>query len=90
LPFSKKPEADPEFDLFFSKAWLDTFTISLHNFLSTVFQNMRKSMIAQPGRNQTQTGNSAIWPDLLISAFIFTRFLNHPIDSFAESSLLQH
>ncbi|KAF9333212.1 WD repeat-containing protein 91 [Linnemannia elongata] len=40
LPFSKKPEADPEFDLFFSKAWLDTFTISLHNFLSTVFQNM--------------------------------------------------
>ncbi|KAG0215672.1 WD repeat-containing protein 91 [Mortierella sp. GBA30] len=40
LPFSKKPEADPEFDLFFSKAWLDTFTVSLHNFLSTVFQNI--------------------------------------------------
>ncbi|KAG0353777.1 WD repeat-containing protein 91, partial [Gamsiella multidivaricata] len=40
LPFSKKPEADPEFDVFFSKAWLDTFTVSLHNFLSTVFQNM--------------------------------------------------
>ncbi|KAF9584611.1 WD repeat-containing protein 91, partial [Lunasporangiospora selenospora] len=40
LPFSRKPEADPEFDLFFSKAWLDTFTVSLHNFLSTVFQNM--------------------------------------------------
>ncbi|KAI8605956.1 hypothetical protein EDD21DRAFT_362303 [Dissophora ornata] len=40
LPFAKKPEADPEFDVFFSKAWLDTFTVSLHNFLSTVFQNM--------------------------------------------------
>ncbi|KAF9975926.1 WD repeat-containing protein 91 [Actinomortierella ambigua] len=40
LPFSKKPESDPEFDLFFSKAWLDTFTVSLHNLLSTVFQNM--------------------------------------------------
>ncbi|KAG0318394.1 WD repeat-containing protein 91 [Dissophora globulifera] len=40
LPFSKKPEADSEFDVFFSKAWLDTFTLSLHNFLSTVFQNM--------------------------------------------------
>ncbi|KAF9154434.1 WD repeat-containing protein 91 [Actinomortierella ambigua] len=40
LPFSKKPEADPEFDLFFSKAWLDTFTVSLHNLLSTVFQSM--------------------------------------------------
>ncbi|KAF9359333.1 WD repeat-containing protein 91 [Mortierella sp. NVP85] len=40
LPFSKKPEVDPEFDVFFSKTWLDTFTVSLHNFLSTVFQNM--------------------------------------------------
>ncbi|KAI1317220.1 WD repeat-containing protein 91 [Mortierella claussenii] len=42
LPFSKKPEADPEFDVFFSKSWLDTFTVSLHNFLSTVFQNMHR------------------------------------------------
>ncbi|KAF9191199.1 WD repeat-containing protein 91 [Haplosporangium sp. Z 767] len=42
LPFSKKPEIDPEYELFFSKAWLDTFTVSLHNFLSTVFQNIRK------------------------------------------------
>ncbi|KAG0256747.1 WD repeat-containing protein 91 [Mortierella polycephala] len=42
LPFSKKPETDPEYELFFSKAWLDTFTVSLHNFLSTVFQNIRK------------------------------------------------
>ncbi|KAF9945474.1 WD repeat-containing protein 91 [Mortierella alpina] len=40
LPFSKKPEAEPEYALFFSKAWLDTFTVSLHNFLSTVFQNI--------------------------------------------------
>ncbi|KAG0033796.1 WD repeat-containing protein 91 [Podila clonocystis] len=40
LPFSRKPEIDPEFDVFFSKAWLDTFTVSLNNFLSTVFQNM--------------------------------------------------
>ncbi|KAG0049897.1 WD repeat-containing protein 91 [Gryganskiella cystojenkinii] len=40
LPFSRKPETDPEFDLFFSKSWLDTFTVSLNNFLSTVFQNM--------------------------------------------------
>ncbi|KAG0021553.1 WD repeat-containing protein 91 [Podila clonocystis] len=40
LPFSRKPEIDPEFDVFFSKAWLETFTVSLNNFLSTVFQNM--------------------------------------------------
>ncbi|CAO3574948.1 unnamed protein product [Mortierella alpina] len=40
LPFSKKPEVDPEYALFFSKAWLETFTVSLNNFLSTVFQNI--------------------------------------------------
>ncbi|KAF9559401.1 WD repeat-containing protein 91 [Mortierella alpina] len=40
LPFSKKPESEPEYALFFSKAWLDTFTVSLNNFLSTVFQNI--------------------------------------------------
>ncbi|KAG0332811.1 WD repeat-containing protein 91 [Podila horticola] len=34
LPFSRKPETDPEFDVFFSKAWLDTFTVSLNNFLT--------------------------------------------------------
>ncbi|KAF9110338.1 WD repeat-containing protein 91 [Mortierella sp. AM989] len=50
LPFSKKPEADPEFDVFFSKAWLDTFTVSLHNFLSTVFQNMHRLAITNARR----------------------------------------
>ncbi|RIA99611.1 WD40-repeat-containing domain protein [Glomus cerebriforme] len=40
LPFSKNPASDPNFETFFTKQWLDTFTVSLHNFLNTIFQNM--------------------------------------------------
>ncbi|KAF0556422.1 WD40 repeat-like protein [Gigaspora margarita] len=40
LPFSKNPAADPYFEPFFTKQWLETFTASLHNFLNTIFQNM--------------------------------------------------
>ncbi|CAJ0648026.1 7235_t:CDS:2 [Entrophospora sp. SA101] len=41
LPFSKNPESDPNFKTFFTRQWLDTFTISLNNFLNTIFQHMR-------------------------------------------------
>ncbi|PKC63967.1 WD40 repeat-like protein [Rhizophagus irregularis] len=40
LPFSKNPASDPNFETFFTRQWLETFTISLHNFLNTIFQNM--------------------------------------------------
>nr|CAG8597651.1 7_t:CDS:2 [Entrophospora candida] len=40
LPFSKNPESDPNFKTFFTRQWLDTFTISLNNFLNTIFQHM--------------------------------------------------
>ncbi|CAG8439635.1 10897_t:CDS:10 [Ambispora gerdemannii] len=40
LPFSKNPVSDPNFEPFFTKQWLDTFTVSLHNFLNAIFQNM--------------------------------------------------
>ncbi|CAG8497631.1 8988_t:CDS:2 [Paraglomus occultum] len=40
LPFSKSPATDPNFETFFTKQWLETFTVSLHNFLNTIFQNM--------------------------------------------------
>ncbi|CAG8449058.1 4584_t:CDS:10 [Dentiscutata heterogama] len=42
LPFSKNPAADPYFEPFFTKQWLETFTASLHNFLNTIFQNMHR------------------------------------------------
>ncbi|KAK9760579.1 hypothetical protein K7432_015260, partial [Basidiobolus ranarum] len=40
LPFVKKPESDPFFQVYFVKSWLETFTVSLSNFLNTIFQNM--------------------------------------------------
>lgn len=40
LPYLKAPEADPNFAIFFSKGWTETFTLSLHNFLSTIFQSV--------------------------------------------------
>jgi hypothetical protein len=42
LPYVKNPANDSTFETFFSKQWVDNYTISLHNFLATTFQNMRK------------------------------------------------
>eukprot|EP00038_Savillea_parva_P000007 m.93431 g.93431 ORF g.93431 m.93431 type:complete len:663 (+) comp10001_c0_seq2:61-2049(+) len=40
LPFVKNPELQPMFETYFTRAWVDTFTLSLHNFLSTMFHNL--------------------------------------------------
>eukprot|EP01122_Echinamoeba_exundans_P014203 TRINITY_DN6385_c0_g1_i1.p1 TRINITY_DN6385_c0_g1~~TRINITY_DN6385_c0_g1_i1.p1 ORF type:complete len:741 (+),score=104.64 TRINITY_DN6385_c0_g1_i1:160-2382(+) len=40
LPYLKNPEQDPTFRVFFNKLWVETFSLSLHNFLSTVFRTM--------------------------------------------------
>lgn len=40
LPYLKSPDSDPQFSIFFSKGWTETFTLSLHNFLSTIFQSV--------------------------------------------------
>lgn len=40
LPFVKSPETHPTFEIYFTRPWLDTFTLSLNNFLSTVLQNI--------------------------------------------------
>ncbi len=41
LRYLKAPASDPAFELYFSKQWLDVFIVSLHNFLSTIFQSVR-------------------------------------------------
>lgn len=52
LPYIKNPSNDATFETFFSKQWVDNYTISLHNFLATTFQNMRKlSLYAMIGAN---------------------------------------
>ncbi|KAI8349228.1 WD40-repeat-containing domain protein [Choanephora cucurbitarum] len=40
LPYLKNPMNDPTFEMFFSKQWVDNYTVSLYNFLATTFQNM--------------------------------------------------
>lgn len=45
LPYIKNPSNDATFETFFSKQWVDNYTISLHNFLATTFQNMRKWVV---------------------------------------------
>uniref|UniRef100_A0A3Q1HNV7 WD repeat-containing protein 91 n=1 Tax=Anabas testudineus TaxID=64144 RepID=A0A3Q1HNV7_ANATE len=38
LPFIPNPEQNPTFLPYFSRQWADTFLVSLHNFLSVLFQ----------------------------------------------------
>uniref|UniRef100_A0A671V840 WD repeat-containing protein 91 n=1 Tax=Sparus aurata TaxID=8175 RepID=A0A671V840_SPAAU len=38
LPFIPAPEQNPTFSPYFSRQWADTFLVSLHNFLSVLFQ----------------------------------------------------
>ncbi|XP_060101254.1 WD repeat-containing protein 91 isoform X2 [Heteronotia binoei] len=40
LPFIPNPESNPTFSTYFSRQWADTFIVSLHNFLSVLFQCM--------------------------------------------------
>ncbi|KAL6066371.1 WD repeat-containing protein 91 [Balamuthia mandrillaris] len=40
LPYMKNPEADETFSPFFQRKWKETFSASLHNFLSSIFHNM--------------------------------------------------
>uniref|UniRef100_A0A8C1R939 WD repeat-containing protein 91 n=1 Tax=Cyprinus carpio TaxID=7962 RepID=A0A8C1R939_CYPCA len=39
LPFIPAPEQNPTFSPYFSRQWADTFLVSLHNFLSVLFQS---------------------------------------------------
>ncbi|KAJ7329967.1 hypothetical protein JRQ81_016141 [Phrynocephalus forsythii] len=40
LPFISNPDTNPTFASYFSRQWADTFIVSLHNFLSVLFQCM--------------------------------------------------
>ncbi|XP_058117640.1 WD repeat-containing protein 91 [Anopheles ziemanni] len=47
FPFCKNPEEHAAFAVCFSKQWQDTLLISLHNFLSTIYQCMPQPIIAK-------------------------------------------
>ncbi|RNA43286.1 WD repeat-containing 91 [Brachionus plicatilis] len=41
LPFTKNPEDSAQFSIYFSKNWIDTFMVSLQNFLAIIFQSIQ-------------------------------------------------
>nr|XP_043868028.1 WD repeat-containing protein 91 [Solea senegalensis] len=45
LPFIPAPEQNPAFAPYFSRQWADTFLVSLHNFLSVLFQCMPQPVL---------------------------------------------
>ncbi|XP_047426068.1 WD repeat-containing protein 91 isoform X1 [Mugil cephalus] len=45
LPFIPSPEQNPAFSMYFSRQWADTFLVSLHNFLSVLFQCMPQPVL---------------------------------------------
>lgn len=57
LPFLPSPDTNPTFATYFSRQWADTFIVSLHNFLSVLFQCMHilsvaGGLAAQPEANR--------------------------------------
>ncbi|XP_072942748.1 WD repeat-containing protein 91 [Epargyreus clarus] len=40
LPYIQRPEENPTFSLYYTRAWQDSVLVSLHNLLATVFQCM--------------------------------------------------
>lgn len=52
LPYIKNPASDPTFETYFTKYWVDNYTISLHNFLAMTFQNMRKCWIHKTNKER--------------------------------------
>jgi hypothetical protein len=41
LPFLKNPVDNPTFSIYFNQKWIDTFAVSLQNFISIVFQTVQ-------------------------------------------------
>uniref|UniRef100_A0A4W3IJT1 WD repeat-containing protein 91 n=1 Tax=Callorhinchus milii TaxID=7868 RepID=A0A4W3IJT1_CALMI len=61
LPFVPNPETNPGFATYFSKQWAETFLVSLHNFLSVLFQCMHILCVSEMQRTlQLQEENESL------------------------------
>ncbi|XP_067856076.1 WD repeat-containing protein 91 isoform X2 [Heptranchias perlo] len=65
LPFIPNPDQNPVFITYFSKQWAETFLVSLHNFLSVLFQCMPVPVLLNfdaevQRRSQLQDENEAL------------------------------
>ncbi|XP_025236078.1 WD repeat-containing protein 91 isoform X1 [Theropithecus gelada] len=95
LPFLPSPDTNPTFATYFSRQWADTFIVSLHNFLSVLFQCMPVPVIlnfdAECQRtNQIQEENEVLRQKLFALQAEIHRLKKEEQQSEEEEALVQH
>ncbi|XP_002927665.2 WD repeat-containing protein 91 isoform X1 [Ailuropoda melanoleuca] len=95
LPFLPSPDTNPTFATYFSRQWADTFIVSLHNFLSVLFQCMPVPVIlnfdAECQRtNQVQEENEVLRQKLFALQAEIHRLKKEELQPEEEEALVQH
>ncbi|XP_004741770.1 WD repeat-containing protein 91 isoform X2 [Mustela putorius furo] len=95
LPFLPSPDTNPTFATYFSRQWADTFIVSLHNFLSVLFQCMPVPVIlnfdAECQRtNQVQEENEVLRQKLFALQAEIHRLKKEELQPEEEEVLVQH
>ncbi|XP_036037468.1 WD repeat-containing protein 91 [Onychomys torridus] len=95
LPFLPSPDTNPTFATYFSRQWADTFIVSLHNFLSVLFQCMPVPVIlnfdAECQRtNQVQEENEVLRQKLFALQAEIHRLKKEEQQQEEEEALVQH
>ncbi|KAM9077859.1 WD repeat-containing protein 91 isoform 1-T1 [Megaptera novaeangliae] len=95
LPFLPSPDTNPIFAAYFSRQWADTFIVSLHNFLSVLFQCMPVPVIlnfdAECQRtNQVQEENEVLRQKLFALQAEIHRLKKEEQQPEEEEALVQH
>ncbi|XP_029089084.1 WD repeat-containing protein 91 isoform X3 [Monodon monoceros] len=95
LPFLPSPDTNPIFATYFSRQWADTFIVSLHNFLSVLFQCMPVPVIlnfdAECQRtNQVQEENEVLRQKLFALQAEIHRLKKEEQQPEEEEALVQH
>lgn len=78
LPFIPTPEQNPAFGPYFSRQWADTFLVSLHNFLSVLFQCMH-ILHRKPQLQKTRLNEAINQSDRFISFFSFVSMFSEQV-----------
>nr|XP_051704930.1 WD repeat-containing protein 91 [Oryctolagus cuniculus] len=95
LPFLPSPDTNPTFATYFSRQWADTFIVSLHNFLSVLFECMPVPVIlnfdAECQRtNQVQEENEVLRQKLFALQAEVHRLKKEEHPPEEEEALVQH
>uniref|UniRef100_A0A2R8M6S8 WD repeat-containing protein 91 n=1 Tax=Callithrix jacchus TaxID=9483 RepID=A0A2R8M6S8_CALJA len=92
LPFLPSPDTNPTFATYFSRQWADTFIVSLHNFLSVLFQfPVILNFDAECQRtNQVQEENEVLRQKLFALQAEIHRLKKEEQQPEEEETLVQH